>query len=331
MSIVNLFKRACACAVIALLLFPVTPAQAVIHGVSLPTIAVSTVKISIQHEHFLRSLGTWEYYDSVCSAVIVGRKPLTLLTAAHCLREARLNSSKNLPLVQVEFARESGLGELSLRQAFYRPYEDVAEDLTLDIAVLVFDGKVAAYVQPLSVISDVDVPDQLLICGYGKATAAPDLHHPRCAERPVLPPDADFSNILPAKYQPLDESLYLKSQVQFGYTHELLHEEDALLAINRLNHKMDYDPRLEMPTVGDSGGPWLRLNHQGQYGVYALTSLVERFYNKSLHWDFFNAEVPLTDYPYVAYGLRLGHPLVMNYLQYARNSGADIRFVFVKH
>lgn len=310
---------------------PTTMALAVIHGLPLPALATSTIRLQIQHEHYLRSLGTWEYYESICSAVIVGRKPLTVLTAAHCLREVRLAGGRELPMVQIAQSMQSGLSDVRLRQAYYRPYEDLADDLALDLAVLVFDAKVAAYVQPLEVVIDSETPETLLICGYGRASIEQEVQQPRCAERPVLRPDEDFSKVLPLAYQPQDEMLYIKSQAQFDYTRELVHNEDVLLAVNRLNDKREYDPRIEIPTVGDSGGPWLKMNAQGQYGVYAITSLVERFYNQSTQWRFFDRNTPLVDYPYVAYGLRLGHPMVMNYLQFVRNSGADMHFVWRKN
>lgn len=323
--------KPCVCALLLVAAWlPGTTALAVIHGLSMPALATATIRLQIQHEHYLRSLGTWEYYTSACSGVIVGRKPFTVLTAAHCLREVRLNGVRELPMVDVDPSQATGLSDVRLRQAYYRPYEDVADDLALDVAVLVFDAKVAPYVQALAVITDAALPEQLLICGYGRGANENDIQQPRCAERPILHPDEDFSKFLPITYQPQDEMLYIKSQAQFDYTRELVHNEDVLLAVNRLNHKGEYDPRIEMPTVGDSGGPWLRMTGQGQYGVYAITSLVERFYNQSTQWHFFDRNLPLLDYPYVAYGLRLGHPMVMNYLQFVRNSGADIQFVSLK-
>ena len=173
---------------------------ALIHGVEHDAIKVSTVKIRFQHEHYLRSLGKWQKYESLCSAVAVGVKPLTLLTAAHCLKEIKLAETSGLPLIE---------------------------------------------------------------------------------------------------------------------------NEDTLVAINRLNKKNRYATELAIATIGDSGGAWLKKVGQG-YELVAITSLVERFYNKSPHWNFFDKETPLLDYPYIAYGLRLGHPRVKNFLLYARNSGADI-------
>jgi hypothetical protein len=300
--------------------------QAVIHGLTFPGAAISTVKLSIQHAHFLQSAEKWEYYDSICSAAIVGLKPLTLLTAAHCLKEVRLTGPKDLPILSIAQPELLGIEEISLRQAFYRPFEAVSEDLTQDVAVLVFDAKVQSAIQPLPIRLDDQLPEVLMICGYGRGYGEADTRHPRCGERKPVQDLSDFYQVLPKTYRDMDEMLHLQAQTQFLYTQELVHAEKALLAVNRLNDMDEYDHTVPMPTVGDSGGPWLVINAKGQYELLAITSLVERFYNPSAHWPFFQKQVPLSEYPYVAYGLRLSHPEVLGFLQYAQHSGADIQF-----
>ncbi len=314
----------CLVACVALTLGP--PTQAIIHGLTFPGTAISTVKLSIQHAHFLQSVEKWEYYSSMCSAVIVGLKPLTLLTAAHCLKEVRLDSPQGLPMLSIAQPELLGIEEVSLRQAFYRPFETVSEDLTQDLAVLVFDAKVNSLIQPLPIRVDDEIPSMLMICGYGRGYGEADTRHPRCGERKPVRDLSDFYQVLPKTYRDMDEMLHLQAQTQFAYTQELVHAEKALLAVNRLNEADQYDHTVPMPTVGDSGGPWLVINAKGQYELLAITSLVERFYNPSANWPFFQKQVPLSEYPYVAYGLRLSHPEVMGFLQYAQHSGADIRF-----
>ncbi len=300
--------------------------QAVIHGLTFPGAAISTVKLSIQHAHFLQSTEKWEYYDSICSAAIVGLKPLTLLTAAHCLKEVRLTGPKDLPILSIAQPELLGIEEIKLSQAFYRSFEAVSEDLTQDVAVLVFDAKVQSAIQPLPIRLDDQLPEVLMICGYGRGYGEADTRHPRCGERKPVRDLSDFYQVLPKTYRDMDEMLHLQAQTQFLYTQELVHAEKALLAVNRLNEADQYDHTVPMPTVGDSGGPWLVINAKGQYELLAITSLVERFYNPSAHWPFFQKQVPLSEYPYVAYGLRLSHPEVLGFLQYAQHSGADIRF-----
>ena len=300
--------------------------QAIIHGLTFPGMAISTVKLSIQHAHFLQSVEKWEYYDSICSAAIVGLKPLTLITAAHCLKEVRVSGPQSLPVLSIAQPELLGIEQITLKQAFYRPFETVSEDLTQDIAVLVFDAKVQSLIQPLRIRVDDSLPDILMICGYGRGDSEADTRHPRCGERKPIRDLSDFYQVLPKAYREMDEMLHLQAQTQFAYTQELVHAEKALVAVNRLNELNQYDHTMPMPTVGDSGGPWLVLNAKGQYELLAITSLVERFYNPSAHWPFFQKQVPLSEYPYIAYGLKLSHPEVLGFLQYAQHSGADIKF-----
>lgn len=300
--------------------------QALIHGLTFPGMAISTVKLSIQHAHYLRSAEKWEYYDSTCSGVIVGRNPLTLITAAHCLKEVRVTGTMDLPMLSIVQPELLGIEKAHLKQAFYRPFETVSEDLTQDVAVLVFDALVHPLLQPVRIRLDDQLPPSIMICGYGRGHGEVDTRHPRCGERKPLRDLSDFYQVLPKAYREMDEMLHLQAQTQFAYTQELVHAEKALLAVNRLNDMDQYDHTIPMPTVGDSGGPWLVLNTWGQYELLAITSLVERFYNPSANWPFFQKQVPLSEYPYIAYGLRLSHPEVLGFLQYAQHSGADIQF-----
>lgn len=322
----RLFRRLAPALVVCLGLTVGHSTQAIIHGLTFPGMAISTVKLSIQHAHFLQSVEKWEYYDSICSAAIVGLKPLTLITAAHCLKEVRVSGPQSLPVLSIVQPELLGIEQIILKQAFYRPFEAVSEDLTQDIAVLVFDAKVQSLIQPLRIRLGDDLPESIMICGYGRGYGEADTRHPRCGERKPLQDLSDFYQVLPKAYREMDEMLHLQAQTQFAYTQELVHAEKALLAVNRLNEMDQYDHTMPMPTVGDSGGPWLVLNSRGQYELLAITSLVERFYNPSANWPFFQKQVPLSEYPYVAYGLRLSHPEVLGFLQYAQHSGADIQF-----
>lgn len=322
----RLFRRLAPALVVCLGLTVGHSTQAIIHGLTFPGMAISTVKLSIQHAHFLQSVEKWEYYDSICSAAIVGLKPLTLITAAHCLKEVRVSGPQSLPVLSIAQPELLGIEQITLKQAFYRPFEAVSEDLTQDIAVLVFDAKVQSLIQPLRIRVDDSLPDILMICGYGRGDSEVDTRHPRCGERKPIRDLSDFYQVLPKAYREMDEMLHLQAQTQFAYTQELVHAEKALVAVNRLNELNQYDHTMPMPTVGDSGGPWLVLNAKGQYELLAITSLVERFYNPSAHWPFFQKQVPLSEYPYIAYGLKLSHPEVLGFLQYAQHSGADIKF-----
>jgi hypothetical protein len=78
--------------------------------------------------------------------------------------------------------------------------------------------------------------------------------------------------------------LYIKSETQFSYTKEISIDENSLIAINRLNLQDQYDNQLGMVTEGDSGGPWLFEDVNKNYILIAISSLVERFYNKNIYF-----------------------------------------------
>lgn len=150
---------------------------------------------------------------------------------------------------------------------------------------------------------------------------------PRCMQKPYLTEFANFAKVLPEHYRSQDEMLYIKSEAQFEYTKEIANRSDMLLAINRLNPQGFYNEQHAMVTEGDSGGPWLATGKNQQYVLVAISTLVERFYNKNRYWDFFDRDTPLSEYPYVAYGLRLDNEMTHSFLEYCKNSGADMKFV----
>jgi len=304
-----------------------TSAQALMNGDEFPSNQVSTVRINIQHEHFLRSINQWEYYDSKCSAVVVGTKPLTLITAAHCLKEVKLFGSQQLPDISILNPDEIGVKSVKIKQAFYRPYHEVAENISLDIAVLVFDAQLEQPLKPVTIsLKMPNQQNQLMVCGFGKGHLEKETVNPRCAKRNYLNKLIDFNQALPLSYKSKDEMLYIKSETQFSYTKEISIDENSLIAINRLNLQDQYDNQLGMVTEGDSGGPWLFEDVNKNYILIAISSLVERFYNKNIYWEFFDKDTPLSDFPYIAYGLRLDHEMVNAFLMYCKNSGADIKF-----
>lgn len=307
-----------------LLMLHASWAQALIFGKEMPSTSVSTVRISIQHEHYLRSIGKWQYYESKCSAVIVGTKPLTLLTAAHCLKEVKVDDNNHLPSITILNAEKNGIHKPFITKAFYRPFEQVVEDVSLDIAVLVFNAQLDKDIKPVPIAQSFANQSILLLCGFGHGYLEPELENPRCDEKSILPSIDAFSFVLPMQYKEKDEMLYIKSEAQFGYTHELSDSSQSLIAINRINAAGEYDAQMSMVTEGDSGGPWLVRNPELK--LIAISTLVERFYNKNAYWGFFNRDTPLSDYPYIAYGLKLSGKAVNMFLQFCKSSGADIRF-----
>ena len=300
-------------------------AIALIHGEVTPSLEVSTVKLQINHRHWLRSVNSWDEYTSRCSGVIVGKNPLTILTAAHCLREAKVDHETLLPSLTIVNQRELGIEYARLIKAFYKQFDEVEKNLALDVAVLVFDAELTDKVTFIP-IQKSKVSKQALLCGYGSGYKEVELQNPRCSKKTVLTDIKDFYSIMPQEYEKADEMLYLKARAQFEYKKDIVKSLDTLMAVNRLNSAGNYSSDEPIPTSGDSGGPWIVESEKGELRLVAITSLVERFYHKTRYWPFFNIPEPLEDFPYVAYGIKLGHREVLDFLNDAIKQGADIQF-----
>lgn len=302
-----------------------TQALALIHGEETPSLKVSTVHLQIEHHHWLRSVNAWEEYQSQCSGVVVGKSPLTVLTAAHCLREAKIEQDTQLPGLRVTNQAELGVTYAKLVKAFYKPFDEVEKNLALDVAVLIFDAEGTEQLMPVPVHSG-KIAQQVLLCGYGTGYQEKESKNPRCSKKNILTNLKDFYQIMPREYEESDEMLHIKARAQFEYKQDIVKSLDTLIAVNRLDETGHYSTDEPMPTSGDSGGPWIMENSKGEYELLAVTSLVERFYNKTRFWPFFKKDEPLADYPYVAYGIRLGHREVLDFLNQTVKRGADIRF-----
>ncbi|WP_018413437.1 trypsin-like serine peptidase [Methyloversatilis thermotolerans] len=308
-----------ACAIVSGLL--PAAAQALIHGEPTPSVAVATVELVVEQWIWHGSTRGIVSGRNECSAVVVGRAPLTVLTAAHCLRDARLDPGNGLPVLRLQ----GGATVLPpLRHAVYRRFEDVDANLARDVAVLVFDGDAPDELGLMPLADHVD-DDRAMLCGYGRGYTDKPLRQPRCAVKPLLAASDDFYRFVPQQYETLDPLLHLQFRAQFEAKHAVVEPAWALLAVNRVEDGQ-YRVALPMPTRGDSGGPWIVTDRDGRRGVFALTSFVETFYRKNKQWTFFNdSPGPLSDFPYAAYGVRLDTPEARALITRARALGADIR------
>ena len=119
---------------------------------------------------------------------------------------------------------------------------------------------------------------------------------------------------------------YNRYQVQFESKANVVSMLETLMAVNRLDAQNEYDPALPMPTIGDSGGPWLDKLADGHYAVAGITSFVESFYGSSPQLPFFRkSSAPMADFVYAAYGIRLDSMRARKLFNAARMQGADIR------
>jgi hypothetical protein len=299
-------------------------AKAIIHGENIIANTVSTVNLNIKHQHYLRSSNLWDKYESNCSAVIVGTNPLTLISASHCFKEASVDALQ-LPILNIENAEDLGISQHKLIKALLKPYEDVEKNVGLDIAVLIFEASIDETVVAIPIKKNIDHVENVYLCGFGLGYLDKKGPNPKCGNRKILKSVNDFYQILPESYEISDQMLHIKARAQFNHKQEITNSANTLLAVNRLDDKGKYSETLPMPTFGDSGGPWL-IHENGRYSVVAISSYVERFYNKSVFWKFFNRDTPLSEYPYIAYGVRLGEPEIQKLLDSAIKEGADIQF-----
>jgi secreted trypsin-like serine protease len=301
-------------------------AHAVIHGQQLPANEVFTIKLAIQHQHWLNSINEWEKYESTCSAVIIGTQPLTVATAGHCLKEVELDSANQLPKITITGTNFNLSDNIHLRSAFYHPFSEIQNNLALDIAILVFDKSLPAEIKSVTIDTNPQL-NEVLVCGFGNAINETTQFNPRCTSKKTLSSLEDFYAVMPKQYEESDPMLHIKARAQFHYKQEIISSLNYLTAINRLDDNNKYSELEPMPTHGDSGGPWLAKSGQNHYTLVAITSYVERFYNKNSIWSFFTKDIPLDDYPYIAYGVKFNSPEIQALIRNALTAGADISLI----
>lgn len=316
-------------------------AAAVMQGELLEDAPVA--QLVFEHRDWHEYRQQWRVSHSECSAVIVGVKPLTLLTAAHCLRDVAKDAESGLPHVKIAQAIQPGLLAAKLQHVISPEFDKVRGNLIDDLAVLVFDLHYSDEHVVAPVLLDAPSGD-ITICGYGygaaDAQAQPQSQpQPQPQLQPQLQPQAlrcgaqhlhggaeDFKHFVPLDYKSEDPLFYARYRTQFESKGSAVSSLDALWAINRLNAQGQYDVHLPMPTLGDSGGPWLQGLSNGRYAVIGVTSFVESFYNSSPQWAFFRqSPAPLQDFVYAAYGIRLDSMRARKLFNAARIKGADIR------
>lgn len=308
--------------IVSTLMMHAATAAAVMFGHDLNGMPVA--QLIFEHREWHEYRQEWRVSHNECSGVVVGRTPMTLLTAAHCLRDVSLDEA-GLPSLRISSASDPRLSMARLQQAIFPEFDKVRGNLIDDLAVLIFDIKLPDDVAIAPVLLDQPA-SSLLLCGYGYGTADALPVSLRCGDKQIHPATEGFSEFLPLLYADLDPVFYSRYQVQFDSKANVVSTLEALMAVNRLNSQEEYDPALPMPTIGDSGGPWLEALADGSYAVAGITSFVESFYGSSPQLSFFRASnAPLADFVYAAYGIRLDSMRARKLFNAARMKGADIR------
>ncbi|BBA34767.1 uncharacterized protein sS8_2822 [Methylocaldum marinum] len=298
---------------------------ALIHGEPLPIGRESTLSLTIELHHRDEYRRVWKNGNGACSSTVLGTRPLTLITAAHCLRDVRLEGPLKLPAVRLRAAPSAAVSNARLRAAVYPSFDVVQENIAEDIAILIFDADVEDALRPLPITTG-HIPDKALICGFGYGYRETENDGPRCADKRVFGLPSSFYQFVPKQYEDLDPILHLQFRAQFESKEASVSSLSALLAVNRLDAQGAYSVDEPMPTRGDSGGPWIATDAQGNVSLLAITSFVETFYRKNKQWPFFHASrAPLSDFAYVAYGVRLDTREARARIEEARRLDADIR------
>jgi len=272
---------------------------------------------SVEQEHF-------------CSATVLGKKPLTLITASHCLRDADTELDRKTPIVHIRSSEYPQLNALKINKAIYTDYTMLESHLDMDVAILVYEGKIPMEMEitPVPIVLNAQ-PRYGVLCGFGGAL------YPNagasCAIKQLIGNPQNFYEILPQEYERMDKDFFTLFKTQFESKSTMVSSIDALLAVNRLDFQGRYSSNVPMPTIGDSGGPWLVRNRQNKYGVIGITSFIESFYRRNIEWPFFSDKsIPIEEFPYVAYGIRLDANRPSALIREALTKGADITFVSAK-
>lgn len=287
--------------------------------------AAPVVQLVFEHRQWHEYRQEWRVSHSECSAVIVGNKPLTLLTAAHCLKDVSKDAASGLPNLRISQAAQPELLPAKLQYAVSPEFDKVRGNLIDDLAVLMFDLQLADD-QVLAPVM-LDAPSgNVTICGYGYGATDSLPQTLRCGAQQLHGGATPFNEFIPLDYETQDPLFYARYRTQFDSKATAVSSLEALWALNRLDSSGHYDVRLPMPTLGDSGGPWLQALSNGRYAVIGVTSFVESFYNSSPQWVFFrHSSAPLQDFVYAAYGIRLDSMRARKLFNAARLKGADIR------
>ncbi len=149
------------------------------------------------------------------------------------------------------------------------------------MAVLVFDGNAPEWINAFPVITSFN-ESFVLLCGYGRGGSDPKLAQPSCADKRVMSAEDNFYRFVPEIYEQLDPLLHLQFRAQFLAKRAMIRSTSALLAVNRIENER-YQFHQPMPTLGDSGGPWIVSRANGQLGVSAGTAFIYPLYRSKNH------------------------------------------------
>ena len=318
--------------------------SAVIRGKETNVGDVSTLKLRTSVAFRDRRTGKILLYDSICSSVVVGTSPLTLLTAAHCVDEAYINPETSLPDTRIDLPEELAANNLHLRKAIWLGQRK--KNISRDLAILIFEGGEHLPLSPIPIAPSKALNSErssvVKICGFGRAYDEENSASPYCADRDRVKTDDlfNFDAFFPEKYKESEHLIYIMSTGRYNKKNKgsgavrlgVQVTKENIIAINRLNKQGDYSIDIPISKVGDSGGPWFIQGERQPLQVAAIQSIVEKFDSRGQwNWDWMKSTPKdqstrsfLDDRPYASYGVRLDTPEALELFVHARNEGADL-------
>lgn len=300
----------------------VQPALALTGGTFRSGPDTSAVKLQLNTVVWNARAGQYWVYDSTCSGVVVGTEPFTVLTASHCLNNLEAGAD-GLPIVKLGNVPSNPTSPLVLKKVVRSSPGEIRINYGADVAFLIFDGAPETKWRPVPLASSKN-KNKTLICGFGSSAAETESEDPRCGTKALIADAMDFEAFLPKPYEAINEDSYARMRGTFEMKQNRGNVAD-LLAVNRLNAQNEYDIRLPIPKLGDSGGPWFSRDEAGTR-VIALTSFTNEFTEQSLRETLAKDSKNEHDAPYAAYGIRLDNPSSLKVIRRALHAGADVRF-----
>lgn len=238
-----------------------------------------------------------------CSAVLTGTQPITILTAAACLKDRATVQIRHQPIgldPKVKAILKNG-----------------------SLAVLVFDQAGTGCGDGIPIAKRLEPAEPIEVCGFGHEHGRPDRGVASCGRERLVEKPTELSTYLPNDYGVQDSKLF--SFYRANLRSVFRDSDRGLMAISRnlYNRYALEDP---MPTYGDIGGPWFAVDRLGRRKIIGITTQIRTLQRRNDKWIIFNDEtLAENDLPYVAVGLRLDTPEARELFERAQRAGADLR------
>lgn len=311
----------------AALLTPLT-ASALISGRAAVEFRQSIVKLTFDKLLWVPELRENRIFDDagVCSAAVVGVKPLTLLTASHCIDAAYHEPGFKFPKITVHAPEgdASELSSLKVAAIVANPKSEFSVNIAKDVAVIIFENNVAT-LTPLRVNQKPLLQKSVRICGFGVLKTSEKKETVRCALKSVVQDITNPELVLPkglndirGDFFVLARGAYTKPRDQVNAT------QDNSIVVHRLDSAGKFDLSIAIPKTGDSGGPWLE-RIAGEWSVAGVSSLTTLFPQQMVS-ELLPGETEREQATFAGFGAQMATREAKDLFARAQKLGADIQF-----